>query len=217
MLVAVLFSLSQRQTCTLADARAVFAGTASSWHGMGTVADDVLQQALRSSDRFHVLDDLQAFTGLSKSEVMERLRRVGIFHYSAEHSFWNPSSSTELTWFYRSSIDYIFGLAWHGVEPLLRGRMKHRHLLAEGPILELAPGAGNNGLYLAMQAKVPYMYAGISLIETSFAQFRAAKRGLGPDRFRIIPPYTNWTLDPLAAFRPGTPHHGQVGMILAVR
>lgn len=105
----------------------------------------------------------------------------------------------------------------HGVEPLLRGRGKHAHLRLEGPVLELAPGVGNNGLYLAIQAGVQYYYAGLSLLETSFAQFRAAKRGLGPERFRVLPPYspTDWKLDPLAALRPDAEHHGKIGIILA--
>lgn len=80
---------------------------------MGEVDADVLQQSLRSGDRFDVLSDLMGFTGLTRDEIMPRLRRQGRFHYAAEHAFWNPSSNTELTWFYRTSVDYLFGLAWY--------------------------------------------------------------------------------------------------------
>jgi|EP00900_Chrysochromulina_parva_P005644 SAM-dependent methyltransferase len=201
---------------TLAHARAAF--NSHSWHGIQLVDEQVLQQALRSADRFDVLNDLVGFTGMQPNEILPRLRRQGRFHYAAEHAFWDPSSSRELAWYYRSSVDYLFGLAWHGVEPLLRGRAKHKHLRAEGPILEFSPGVANNGLYLAMNARVPYVYAGLSVLEASFAQYRAARRGLGPDRFRVLPPYDvsgDWKLDPLAAFKPSSPLHGKIGTILA--
>jgi len=204
--------------CSLEQARAAFSSPTALWasHGIGLVEEGVLQQALHSADRFDVLTDLVGFTGLTPAELLPRLRREGRFHYASEHAFWDPKSSTELTWFYRTSVDYLFGLAWHGVEPLLRGRGKFRHLREEGPVLEIAPGVGNNGLHMALNARVPYYYAGLSLIETSFAQYRASKRGLGVDAFRVLPPYdAAWKVDPLAALQPGTPHHGKIGTVLA--
>ena len=88
------------------------------------------------------------------------------------------------------------------------GRGKQKHLLAEGPVLELAPGVGNNGLHLALNAKVPYYYAGLSLLETSFAQQLGAERrkASGPESFRVLPPYSaegGWKLGPPAASRSG--------------
>lgn len=203
------------QNCTIDAARAAF--NAQGWEGIGEVPLEMLQKSLRSADRFQVLRDLKGFTGLSEAEIMPRLQRQGRYHYVAEHAFWNPASSSELAWFYRSSVDYLFGLAWHGVEPILRGRGKSHHLQVEAPILEFSPGVGNNGLHLAVNAKVPYLYAGLSLLETGFAQYRAARRGLPKSLFRVLMPYSRegWQLDPLAALRPGSAHHGQIGTILA--
>ena len=214
--VSLLKAALATQNGTINDARAAF--NAQGWKGIGEVQMEVLQNSLRSADRLQVLRDLKGFTGLSEAEIMPRLQRQGPYHYAAEHAFWKPASSSELAWFYRSSVDYLFGLAWHGVEPILRGRGKYRHLQAEAPILEFSPGAGNNGLHLAVNAKVPYLYAGLSLLETGFAQYRAARRGLPESLFRVLMPYSNgggWQLDPLAALRPGSPHHGQIGTILA--
>ena len=45
-----------------------------------------------------------------------------------------------------------------------------------------------------------------------------SRRGLPESLFRVLMPYSNgggWQLDPLAALRPGSPHHGQIGTILA--
>ena len=99
VLWTLLVMLASAPNCTLDEARAAF--NAQGWEGIGEVDSDVLQQSLRSADRFQVLRDLVGLTGLSEAEIMPRLKRQGRFHYAAEHAFWKPGSSTELAWFYR--------------------------------------------------------------------------------------------------------------------
>ena len=135
-----------RQNVSLAECRERFNSDAWSGSGkIGQISDYALTEMLVLPNRLNVLDDLIGYTGLTRPEVMKRLRREGVYHYHSEHTFWDPQSTTELTWFYRHSVDYLFGLAWHPVEKILAGRFKPEH----GPVVELAPGVGQNGIFLA--------------------------------------------------------------------
>ena len=161
----------------------------------------------------NVLNDLIGYTGLSREQVMQRLRREGVYHYHAEHTFWNPKTTSELTWFYRHSVNYLFGLAWHPYEKIIAKRFQP----ADGPVVELAPGVGQNGIYLASHG-IRYIYAGLSAIETSFTQYRVLKRGIPPSLFSFADPFSQasgWKLDPLAVFANTSEHFGKIGIILA--
>eukprot|EP00966_Prymnesium_polylepis_P005011 114977-Prymnesium_polylepis.1 len=163
---------------------------------------------------FNVIGDLTSFTGLSRAEVVHRMRRVGRFHVRAEMEFWGPESVRELTWYYRTSVNYLFYLAWHSVEAYVSNR---KWRAADGPILELAPGVGNNGIHLA-QLGVPYVYAGISLIEAAFFEYRIhVVRSNISKHVTIVKPYSAATgaLDPLTFFEDSAAYHGKLGGILA--
>ena len=73
--VSLLKAALATQNGTINDARAAF--NAQGWKGIGEVQMEVLQNSLRSADRFQVLRDLKGFTGLSEAEIMPRLQRQG--------------------------------------------------------------------------------------------------------------------------------------------
>jgi SAM-dependent methyltransferase len=131
---------------------------------------------------FNAKQDLIDFTGLEEPEVMLRLQRLRQFHFEGEHAWWNPQTRTTLAWFYRTSVNYLFGNAIHqavvhnlGLKP------------ADGPVLSYSEGVGNNLLWLANQGIESY-YFGIGVNEMSFARFRVMSRGLG-HLVHFIEPY----------------------------
>ena len=148
--------MPMRSNVSLAECRERFNADAWSGHGkIGQLNKRELDIMLRRSSRMNVLNDLIGYTGLSHEQVMKRLRREGVYHYHAEHTFWNPKTTSELTWFYRHSVNYLFGLAWHPYEKIIAKRFQP----TDGPVVELAPGVGQNGIYLASRG-IRYIYAG---------------------------------------------------------
>ena len=76
----------------------------------------------------------QGFTGLSRTELYQRLTRVGRHHFEVGHAFSDPKSATELAWFYATSADYLFANAVHpaldlGLSPTDGPVYTHTHTL----------------------------------------------------------------------------------------
>ncbi len=105
---------------------------------------------------------------------MVRMRRKGRFHFEGEHAFWNPTSPTELAWYYATSVDYLFGNAIHSAQV---GKVKSIIWKDHEPILDYSGGVGNNIIHLT-QDGVKTHYFGIGVLEYRFAKFRFQKLGL---------------------------------------
>jgi len=164
----------------------------------GSVGELDLQETLqmcKQSQFLNACDDLKKFTGLTDDEFYQRLTRKGRFHFEGEHLFWNPSSVTELAWFYATSIDYLFSNAIHGVH---EAPMKEVALKQYEPVLEYSSGIGNNVLYLAKKG-IKVQYFGIGMAEYAFAQYRVWKYSL-EDMVEFKKPFsakTGYTFDPI--------------------
>ena len=177
---------------------------------------------------YHVCQDLMNFTGLSTDEFNVRMMRKGRFHFEGEHSFWNPQSSTELAWYYTTSVNYLFANAIHPAIPQLQFLEQHHQ-----PVLDYSGGVGNSVLYVALKKKLKAYYFGIGLMEKAFAEFRFRSRGLmgheqheGGDNatkintneealVTVISPWserTGWKFDPIEG---PLPRDGSLGAILA--
>lgn len=81
--------------------------------GAGTIFQAALEIYLQHAGVYNIFKDLQGFTGLTKEELLRRLRREEQFHFTGEHAWWEPKSSTGLSWFYRGSVSYLFANAIH--------------------------------------------------------------------------------------------------------
>jgi hypothetical protein len=177
--------------------------------GLGNVT---VQRFCNHSLTFDVCRDLADFTGLSATELHVRLRRVGRFHFEGEHAFWNPQSSSELAWYYATSVDYLFANAVHPANAMMLEYVVAQRL---EPILDYSGGVGNNVLYLAQQHGLKVQYFGIGLMERAFAEFRIRRRGLDQN-VSFATPYsaaTKWTFDPVQA---PLPRDESLGAILAM-
>jgi SAM-dependent methyltransferase len=161
---------------------------------------------------FNVCDDLQAFTGLSDMEMEVRLRRLGRFHFEGEHDFWHPTTSSELAWYYTTSVDYLFANAIHVpnlemLQYIIDNRIE--------PIMDYSGGVGNNVLYLAETHGLMVQYFGIGLVEYAFAQYRVRARQL-TDKVTFKVPYgpnTDYKFDPING---PLPRDRSLGAILAM-
>jgi hypothetical protein len=132
-----------------------------------------LNHFLSLPHQFNIKQDLLNFTGLDENELNIRLQRVRQFHFEGEHAWWNPQTRTTLSWFYRTSVSYLFANAIHpAVVPGIGLSKQHE------PVLSYSDGVGNNILWLASQDIESY-YFGIGINEMSFAKFRVVSRGWG--------------------------------------
>jgi len=154
---------------------------------------------------FNVSQHLAGFTGLRESELQRRLARQGVYHFEVGHAFADPKSTTELAWFYSTSVDYLFGNAIHpaldfGLTP------------ADGPVLDYSGGVGNNVILLASSG-IKCVYFGIGLLEFAFAQYRVRRLGL-QNMVHFLKPYdsaTGWDFDARKVLR-----NSSFGTILAI-
>eukprot|EP00923_Selenidium_pygospionis_P010676 GHVN01018662.1.p1 GENE.GHVN01018662.1~~GHVN01018662.1.p1 ORF type:complete len:222 (+),score=20.09 GHVN01018662.1:374-1039(+) len=142
--------------------------------------------------------------------MQKRLFRVGKFHFLMEHKWWNPETSTELAWYYASSVNYLFANAIHDV------KVKTLHWVTKDnePVLDYSGGSGTNVLYLASKG-IRCIYFGIAQMERAFAEYRFRKRGLLGGLVTISHPWsieTGWSFDPINA---ALPQDGSLGGILA--
>jgi hypothetical protein len=81
--------------------------------GMGLQSLSDIERRANHPNSFGVIEDLLAFTGLTREELFKRLRREDQFHFEGEHAWWDPTSRTELTWYYCTSVSYLFGNSIH--------------------------------------------------------------------------------------------------------
>mmetsp|Transcript_8684 Transcript_8684/g.11507 ORF Transcript_8684/g.11507 Transcript_8684/m.11507 type:complete len:380 (+) Transcript_8684:151-1290(+) len=159
----------------------------------------------------NVCEDLKNFTGLTDDELHERLGRKGRFHFEGEHLFWNPSSATELAWYYTTSVDYLFANAVHGVWEGAINKVAHKQY---EPVLEYSAGVGNNVLYLAKKG-IKVQYFGVGMAEYAFAQYRVWKYGL-EDMVEFKKSFSaqgGYAFDPINS---PLPRDGSLGSIIAM-
>lgn len=181
-------------------------------HGQGGVGELDLEQTLercKDPNLFGVCDDLKKFTGLTDNEFHQRLTRKGRFHFEGEHSFWNPTSASELAWYYTTSIDYLFANAIHpAITSILAGKAEKKY----EPFLDYSGGVGNNILYLAKKG-LKVQYFGIGMAEYTFTQYRVWKNGLD-DLVEYKKPFNkkDHVFDPING---PLPLDGSLGAILA--
>ena len=160
---------------------------------------------------YNACDDLRAFTGLAEDEFGNRAQRKGRFHFEAEHTFWNPQTSTELAWYYSTSVDYLFANVIHEAKASVLDELIKRKL---EPVLDYSGGVGNNIMHLAKKG-IRCHYFGIGMIEYAFAEFRVAKNNL-TDLVEFKKPYspkTGYRFDSITSALPGD---GSLGAILAM-
>lgn len=193
-----------RKEPTLENCRLVF----STQHqgGVGEISLSKIQEHCSNSLSFNVCQDLQDFTGLNNSEFNERMERKGRYHFEGEHLFWNPTSKTELAWYYTTSVNYLFANAIH---PAASIQLHHVENKQYEPVLDYSGGVGNNILYLAKKG-IKVQYFGIGMAEYAFAQYRVAKHV----EFKL--PYsagTGFKFNPIDA---PLPRDGSLGSILAM-
>lgn len=165
---------------------------------------------------FDVCKDIKKFTGLSDDEVMNRMQRKNNFHFTGEHLFWNPQSKSELSWYYSTSVSYLFANSLH--EPRgLRALEKGIH----EPVLDYSGGVGNTVLHLVEDLNMTCQYFGIGLVEKAFAEYRFRSRGhladsgSGKPKVEIKSPWaanTDWNFDPILG---GLPGDSSLGSIIA--
>ena len=145
--------------------------------GQGGMGEFSIKKVVRLCDDpgvYGACEDLQLFTGLSNEEFMSRMRRLGRFHFEGEHNFWNPSSRTELAWYYSSSVSYLFANTVHSAQVIEFDSLAWKE---HEPVLDYSGGVGNNVIHLAKKG-VRTHYFGIGVMEYRFAQYRIQKLGL---------------------------------------
>lgn len=198
-----------RKEPTLENCRLVF----STQHqgGLGETSLSTIQEHCSNSLLFNVCEDLQDFTGLNNSEFNERMERKGRFHFEGEHLFWNPTSKTELAWYYATSVNYLFANAIH---PAVSNMLRHVENKTYEPILDYSGGVGNNILYLAKK-EIKVQYFGIGMAEYAFARYRVEKHGV-EEYVEFKHPYsagTGFKFNPIDA---PLPRDCSLGSILAM-
>ena len=141
--------------------------------GYGEMSDEQVDTRCAELGVLGGCEDLGRFTGLTPSELRERIRRAGTHHFEGEHLFRNPKSATELAWFYATSTTYIFANVLHPYpEPLARLGVE------DGPVFEFSGGVGNSVIHLASRG-VRSAYYGIGELEFQVRGGRGFVRGEG--------------------------------------
>ena len=179
--------------------------------GVATLTSSFVNDICNRPSSFGVCDDLKQFTGLQEDEFMKRMRREDNFHFEGEHLFWNPQSSSELAWYYSSSVSYLFANAVHPANPLVV-----KAPLVKGvhePVLDYSGGVGNNIIYL-VEKGFHCQYFGIGVMEKAFSEYRFRKRGyLDKGAVEIKHPFVDGKFDPIESV---LPRNGSLGSILAL-
>jgi SAM-dependent methyltransferase len=185
---------AKQPTSTLDQCRNMF--SAKGKGGLGEMTLETIANRTAHARSYDIWNDLKQFTGLSEEELNIRLKRTGHFHFEGEHAFWNPSTSTELAWYYATSVDYLFANAMHPADGKIDAIAKKEF----EPILDYSGGVGNNVLHLASKG-IKCKYFGIGMMEYDFAGYRVRKRGL-EENVEFLKPFashTDWKFDPINA------------------
>jgi 2-polyprenyl-3-methyl-5-hydroxy-6-metoxy-1,4-benzoquinol methylase len=154
-----------------------------------------VMKRLSGPEFLNVVDDLVAFTGLTKKQVCTRIMKRhgkhkarGWFH--EEWAWHDPKDDGEIGWFYRSAQSYIFSNSrrprWHMLKNLAR-------LLPEGRVLDYGGGIGNDVLFLARRGYEAH-YLELSVVQQEFVRFRSGRHRL---KVKIIEPHHEGRLDPV--------------------
>jgi hypothetical protein len=155
-------------------------------HGsMGRISKGSVMTSLQNKNLHDVFHHLLDYTGLSENEIYNRLMRISQFHFDGEFNWWSPNSESELKWYYRHSVSYLFG---NSIHPDITEDI---NLSAEdGPVLDYSGGVGNNVIGLAKRM-IPSFYFGIGIMEKDFARFRVNKLNVSDYVTFVDPFYTN--------------------------
>lgn len=131
-------------------------------------------------NRFDVVDDLERFTRLPRSQVVALVRRRSD-SFRAEW-FLTPSARRLDDWFYLSSSTYLFANAVH--DPISLVRLLDEHRIEPGRALDFGGGTGNLSLALAAEGwSVDYLEH--SALQKDFVAFRIDRYGLG-ERVKVL-------------------------------
>jgi SAM-dependent methyltransferase len=179
--------------------------------GLGTFESSGVNNICSQLTSFGVCEDLKQFTGLREDEWMKRMKRVDNFHFEGEHMFWNPQSSTELAWYYSSSVSYLFANALHPADASVVKASLEKGV--NEPVLDYSGGVGNNIIYLAEKG-FQCQYFGIGVMEKAFSEYRFQQRGyLENGLVEIKHPFVDGKFDPIQSVLPG---NESLGAILAL-
>lgn len=138
--------------------------------------------------KFHyIIDDLLAYTGFSKEELLPYLLRHPKNHFESEFKWFNPKTEAELTWFYRCSSGYLFANAIHPYVDQL-------DIITEGKVLDYGAGVGCNSIILA-QRGISVDFVEICRPQADFLNFRAKRHNL-PNIHEVLP-YYNGKFEPI--------------------
>eukprot|EP00281_Chroomonas_sp_CCMP1168_P022490 CAMPEP_0206228512 /NCGR_PEP_ID=MMETSP0047_2-20121206/9208_1 /ASSEMBLY_ACC=CAM_ASM_000192 /TAXON_ID=195065 /ORGANISM="Chroomonas mesostigmatica_cf, Strain CCMP1168" /LENGTH=310 /DNA_ID=CAMNT_0053651759 /DNA_START=92 /DNA_END=1021 /DNA_ORIENTATION=- len=173
--------------------------------GLGELTQAQVDLFLNNPLCFDVKEHLIGFTGLNAAELNSRLRRLGNHHFEREHRWRQPQSTTELAWYYATSVDYLFANAVHAA---ITVQVSH----ADEPVLDFSGGVGNTVIYLA-QKGIKVIYFGIGMIEHSFAEYRIHRLNLSSvaQTWRPYSDKTRWKFGPVRSL----PQDSSLGAILA--
>lgn len=145
---------------------------------------------------FHgVVDDLVAFTGLSKKQVCVRIMKKRGQHkargwFNEELKWHCPNNDREMGWFYRSAQSYLFSNARRPYWPPLDWLRK---CVRSGEVLDYGGGIGTSSLHLAkLGYRVHFMEIGI--VQQEFVRFRAKRHRVNVS---IIDPCRGGSYDPV--------------------
>lgn len=201
VLFLTLFGLSRAKDFSVNGASQAF--------GLGRIWPADLSRILADPRVCDIESDLAAFTGLAPDELRDRLMRLANHHFAIEHNFRSPKTVPELTWFYRSSVGYLFANAIHPVQDsVVELGSAADGALSLGPALCFAGGIGTNAIWLAEHGhRVEYF--GIGMIEAEFAAFRAFRRGIDDDRLLFLRPYVKGKFDDINSLR-SEPFYGAI-------
>ena len=148
---------------------------------------------LQSDYYLNILDDLSAFTGLTRNNVVSRLRRFPKYHFQSEFNLHDPQSHEEIIWFYVCNSSYLFANATHPYWDRLDFITNDM-----GPVLDYGAGVGNNALFLAKKG-ISVDYMDVSIIQQEFVKFRAKRHGL--TNINFISSYKDNVFDPVGCIR----------------
>lgn len=163
---------------------------------MPVVAKDQVDALIKTMSRKeyrNILDDLEAFTGFSKTEICERAIKKTQFGFGAkgwfneEFAYFDPKTPAEYDWFYRAGQIYVFSNArkryWNMIEDLTK---------CDQPILDYGAGIGLNVLELYYRGLKEVWFMEIGSLQTEFFEFRMRRHGFEP---KIIRPYHGGRFD----------------------
>ena len=126
-----------------------------------------------------IVDDLVAYTGLEREQVLDLIQRRHESFRVEWHAF--PPALRNEGWFYLSSRTYLFANATHDGETIADSLDKL--LPARCDILEFGGGTGNLALALAARGHA-VDFVERSALQKDFVRFRVDRSGF--DRVRIL-------------------------------